>query len=71
MIRSGVPQNVAMKISGHKTARMFRRYDICSEDDLRAAMESVARYREAESKKVVSIANTDKTRTMGTKEEPK
>lgn len=55
MVRSGVPQSVAMKISGHKTASMFRRYDIASESDLRAAMESVQRYNEAKRQKVVSI----------------
>jgi hypothetical protein len=46
MVRSGVPQNVAMRISGHKTASMFRRYDIANEEDLRLAMESLARYTE-------------------------
>jgi len=63
MIRSGVPQNVAMKIRGHKTASMFRRYDICDEDDLREAMTSVARYHESQAKaskvKVVNFENPD------------
>jgi integrase len=56
MIRSGVPQSIAMKISGHKTASMFRRYDIASEDDLREAMERVERYHEAAQQKLLSIA---------------
>jgi integrase len=55
MIRSGVPQNVAMKISGHKTASMFRRYDIASDQDLNAAMLSVQKYREAERQKIVQL----------------
>ena len=33
MIRRGVSQTVAMKISGHKTASVFRRYDITTDDD--------------------------------------
>ena len=41
MIRAGVPQSVAMKISGHKTVAMFIRYDIGTEDDLLAAAEAV------------------------------
>jgi integrase len=55
LIRAGVPQNVAMKISGHKTASMFRRYDIANEEDLKTAMESLAKYHEASAKKVVSM----------------
>ena len=35
--RLGVSESVAMKISGHKTANMFKRYDIVSEDDIRDA----------------------------------
>jgi len=33
--RSGVSENTAMKITGHKTADVFRRYDIVSSDDLK------------------------------------
>ncbi len=55
MIRSGTPQSVAMKISGHKTASMFRRYDISSESDLRAAALNLQKSREAERQKLVSM----------------
>ena len=34
MIRANVPQSVAMKISGHKTDSVFRRYDITSANDV-------------------------------------
>jgi integrase len=57
MVRSGVPQSVAMKISGHKTASMFRRYDIANEDDLKQAIEAVQRYHEAQAEKVVTMGN--------------
>jgi len=58
MVRGGVLQNVAMKISGHKTASMFRRYDICNEDDLRQASEAVERYRAAVKQKVVQMESS-------------
>jgi integrase len=44
MVRAGVSQTVAMRISGHKTDSVFRRYDITSDDDLRHAMERTAAY---------------------------
>lgn len=37
-IRAGVPQSVAMAISGHRTVSTFLRYNITSDDDLREAI---------------------------------
>ena len=55
MVQGGVATQIAMKISGHKTDSMFRRYNIIVEDDLRPAIRKTEEYRKASGEKVVAM----------------
>jgi integrase len=44
MERSGIPRSVAMRISGHKTESVYRRYDIVSGADLHEAAKKMDAY---------------------------
>lgn len=56
LVRAGVPVPVAMKIMGHRTDSMFRRYAIVSEDQKREALAKTQAYLAASTgRKVIAM----------------
>jgi integrase len=45
MVRGGVPETVAMRVTGHKTRSMLDRYNVTSTDDIREAQRRTRAYR--------------------------
>jgi len=55
MLAAGVPQSIAMKVSGHKTDSMFRRYAIVAETDLRTALRRTQDYLKTAKENVIAM----------------
>ena len=57
MVRRGVSQKIAMRISGHQTPSVFDRYDITDEADLDVAVEKIAAGKKLEEAKEAQVGH--------------
>jgi integrase len=67
LVRAGVPERVAMTISGHKTRSVFDRYNIVSEADLKDAARRLGEYLNQKAPKVAETVPEDR-HTIGTQD---
>jgi integrase len=67
MIRAGIPERVAMRISGHKTRSVFDRYNVTSEKDLEAASISLTKSHQEKEEIIRQAKNRHNLSTMPTR----
>jgi len=70
MVRAGIPEKVAMAITGHETRSVFDRYNIVAGADLQDAMGKLVAYHDARAARVRRKADLRHTRDPETTKPP-